>query len=152
MAIADRRQGWLTDGFHGAFRDIMHRLSGKYRVVIPVYCLMPDHLHILAAGIGSDSDQLLWSKSARRALNLLLAPHRLQKQAYDHVLRPNESRPDAFTVLAFYIAENPVRAGLSVSAGGWPYVGSAVPALPGLGPQHGEFRDSWWAYWNALES
>src|SRR5258708_34952668 len=130
----------------------MHRLSGEYRVVIPVYCLMPDHLHILAAGIGSDTDQLLWSKAASRALSRVLAPRRLQKQAYDHVLRPDKSGANAFTTLAFYIAENPVRAGLSASARDWPYVGSAVPALPELDPRRGEFRDRWWAYWSALES
>lgn len=129
----------------------MQRLCSKYHVVVPTYCLMPDHLHILAAGITPAADQRLWAKAARRALNLILAPRRLQKQAYDHVLRPNESGPDAFTALAWYIAENPVRAGLAGSARAWPYIGSVVPALPGLDPRHEEFRETWWHYWNTRE-
>lgn len=128
----------------------MHRHSGKHRVVIPAYCLMPDHMHILAAGIAPDTDQLLWAKATRRALNLVLAPIRLQKQAYDHVLRPSEARPDAFAVLVHYLIENPVRAGLASDAASCPHIGACVPELPDLDPRQIYFPERWWRYWAEL--
>lgn len=150
--MAGRLTGWLTPAFHASFREILQRNAGPYGVVVPVYCLMPDHLHLLAAGFSHDSDQILWSRAIRRAINQSIKPISLQKQAYDHVLRPDESGPDAFIALVHYISENPVRARLTASARDWPYVGSVVPALPKLDPRDEEFRKRWWAYWNALDS
>ena len=152
MTITDRLTGWLKPDFHSTFLEILRQSADRYDVVLPAYCLMPDHFHLLAAGISTRSDQLRWSRAIRRSINEALLPFRLQKQAYDHILRPAETGPDAFTALALYICENPVRAGLAVSRKDWPYVGSVVPTLPELDPRHEEFRDRWWAYWNALES
>ena len=150
MTIAHWQQGWLTDDFHSVFRDIMQRLSGKYRVLIPVHCLMPDHLHILVAGIAPDTDQLLWSRAAKRALNLVLAPYRLQKQAYDHVLRASESGRDAFSALVHYILDNPVRAGLVEKSDKWTYCGSCIPQQSDYDAKSLDFRERWWAYWTSL--
>ena len=111
---------------------------------------MPDHMHILAAGIAPDTDQLLWAKATRRALNLVLAPIRLQKQAHDHVLRPSETRPDAFAALGHYLIENPVRAGLAPDASSWPHTGACVPDLPDLDPRQVDFLECWWRYWAEL--
>jgi putative transposase len=152
MTVADRLTGWLTPDFHTSFRAILSNHVPAYGVVVPAYCLMPDHLHVMAAGVSVRSYQILWSRATRRAINQAIEPGRLQKQAYDHVLRPAESGPDAFTALVHYISENPVRAGLVGSARDWPYVGSVVPAVPRLNPREEEFRERWWAYWNNQES
>jgi putative transposase len=152
MTIAGRLTGWLTPEFHAFFRETLRRNAERHGVIVPVYCLMPDHLHVLASGVRLGSDQILWSRAIRRSIKQALKPVSLQKQAYDHVLRPDESGLDAFVSLAFYISENPVRAGLSSSARDWPYAGSVVPALPELDPRDKGFRERWWAYWNALES
>ncbi|RXK53663.1 hypothetical protein ESB00_18420 [Oleiharenicola lentus] len=150
MGIASRRTGWLTPKFHTAFRSILEINPERYAVAVPAYCLMPDHIHVLSAGMNPASDQTLWSRAVRRRLNAELHPFSLQKQAYDHVLRTNESGADAFTALAHYISENPVRAGLVSTPSEWPFTGSLVRALPGLDPRQPTFRDAWWNYWNAL--
>jgi REP element-mobilizing transposase RayT len=150
MGISNRRIGWLTQEFHAAFRSTLERNAEHYGVAVPAYCLMPDHLHVLAAGMNHNSDQALWSRAVRRRLNEVLKPFSLQKQAYDHILRTNESGPDAFTALAFYISQNPVRAGHVTASTDWPFVGAKVPALPGLDPRHATFREDWWRYWNSL--
>jgi len=152
MAVAERCSGWLNTDFHSVFRSILGRNTERYGVLVPAYCLMPDHLHLLAVGTNSNSDQILWSRAVRRSLNEALKPLRLQKQAYDHVLRPGESGPDAFTALAFYISQNPVRAGLVSTSADWKFAGSLVPALPTLDPRSAAFRDEWWLYWNSLPS
>lgn len=150
MAIKDRRTGWLTAGFHAAMLNILHCASGRYSVIVPAYCLMPDHLHLLAAGITNEADQLLWARFTRRMLNPELSPCRLQKQAYDHVLRPSESRRDEFASLVHYLIENPVRAGLATAARAWPFTGSVVPDLIGLDPRQDDFAERWWPYWARL--
>ncbi len=148
MTIAGRRQGWLTARFHDSFRERLSFVGADYDIAVPAYCLMPDHLHCLTAGLSDHSDQLLWARAFRRRLNVLLRPWRLQKQAHDHLLRPSESGPDAFLSLLEYISENPVRAGLTLDRASWPFMGSCVAGLPGLDPRTPDFSERWWAYWN----
>ena len=118
MTVADRQRGWLTPDFHQNFRAMLVRATAKYHVVVPAYCLMPDHLHLIAAGMTSDADQQLWARAIRRSLNQLLLPRKLQKQAYDHVLRTTETNGDGFAAVIYYVCENPVRARL-VGTGSW---------------------------------
>ena len=149
MAVAGRQIGWLQPTFHRNFRALLFSSALRQGVAVPVYCLMPDHLHVLVAGIHPAADQLLWAKAFRRALNLRLAPYSLQKQAYDHLLRPDESRPDAFVTLIHYICENPVRAGLAEHPDAWAYTGACVAELPDLDPRRPDFSDRWWKLWHA---
>ena len=150
MTIHDRAADWLTAEFHLRFRAILTRNAERYRVVVPAYCLMPDHFHVLSAGVTNTSAHVLWSRSTRRRSNEVLAPRRLQKQAHDRVLRPSESGREAFASLVSYICQNPVRAGLVSRPEEWPFIGSVVPDLPELDPRHDEFSEEWWRYWNAL--
>jgi putative transposase len=150
MTIAGRKQGWLTPAFHAAFRTVLSDAEAKYGVVVPAYCLMPDHIHCLAAGVESSADQLLWVRTIRRRINEALGPFGLQKQAYDHVLRPAEQGRDSFVALVHYIAQNPIRSGLVERVEDWPFIGACVSRLPKLDPRCPAFRDDWWTYWNSL--
>jgi REP element-mobilizing transposase RayT len=151
MTMAVRQRGWLTPAFHQNFRAVLVRAIAKYHVVVPAYCLMPDHLHLIAAGMTSDADQQLWARAIRRALNRLLLPRKLQKQAYDHVLRTTETNGDAFAAVIYYVCENPVRARLAGTALEWPYSGACVPDVPTLDPRQADFRELWWTYWNSRQ-
>ena len=151
MTVADRQRGWLTPNFHENFRALLVHAIAKYHVVVPAYCLMPDHLHLIAAGLTSDADQQLWARAIRRALNQLLLPRKLQKQAYDHVLRTTETNGDAFVAVIRYVCENPVRARLVGTALAWPYSGACVPDMPTLDPRREDFHELWWHYWNSHE-
>jgi REP element-mobilizing transposase RayT len=53
----DRRSGWLDAAFHARFREVQLHTLARYRLLCPIYCLMPDHLHALWAGLSPDSDQ-----------------------------------------------------------------------------------------------
>jgi hypothetical protein len=111
---------------------------------------MPDHLHVLSAGVAPQADARLWSRAVRRELNPLLRPCVLQKQGYDHVLRPAEHGRDAIATRVAYICENPVRARLAENARAWRYTGACVPGFPELDPRADEFFTIWWEYWNRL--
>ena len=83
------------------------------------------------------------------ALNQFLLPRKLQKQAYDHVLRATETNGDAFAAVIYYVCENPVRARLAGTALEWPYSGACVPDVPTLDPRQADFHELWWPYWNS---
>src|SRR3954452_14917828 len=101
-------------------------MCARERVWCPVYCLMPDHLHLVWMGMTRQSDQLNGMRFFRRQLAPLLKPHDLQHQAHDHVLRERERKRGAFASVCFYILANPVRANLLKESERWPYNGAII--------------------------
>jgi REP element-mobilizing transposase RayT len=147
-----RKRGWLNDLVHARFREILLHAAVRYQMVCPMYCLMPDHMHLLLLGVDSASDQLGAIKFLRRHINAVLAASQteLQKQAYDHRLRENESGRSAFQAIAWYVAENPVRAGLVKEARDWPYTGCMVVGHPSWDVFHTQYWDSFWLEHNRM--
>lgn len=112
---------------------------------------MPDHGRFLLCGTGDSSDQTLAIRLFRREWNRLLAPSfKLQPKAHDHVLRENERAHDAFPKIAWYIADNPVRAGLVADRRNWSYGGCLVPGVPDLNPFAPDYWEHFWRAWNRL--
>ncbi len=130
MSIDDRATGWLTPDFHNAFRAHLHHASACYHLICPMYCLMPDHIHLLWVGLRLASDQTLAVRRLRRGLNEEFNPLQFQKQAFDRVLREEERERGAFQSVAFYILANPVRAGLVERTEEYPYSGAVIEGFP----------------------
>lgn len=142
MTVQDRHTGWLTERFHPTFRqDIMH-VCARYFLCAPVYCMMPDHLHLLWIGLDARADQLAGIAQLRRYLNQSLQPEQLQDQAYDHVLREADRQADAFPDVVGYILRNPVRAELVEDWTEWPYSGACFPGYPTMDPRKSYFWDN----------
>lgn len=139
-----RQQGWLTSGYHARFRELLLHTLFRFDLVCPVYCLMPDHMHLLWIGTKTDSDQQTGIAFLRRHLNPILAPYRLQKQAYDHILKESEREKNAFQSLVFYILENPVRQGLVLQRERYDYNGSLVPGYPDLDVMTDDYWQRFW--------
>jgi REP-associated tyrosine transposase len=91
---------------------------------VHAFCVMPDHLHILTGGSAEDSILIKFVESFKQETATAFAKrthHRLwQAKYYDHVLR----QTDAADCVAGYIWCNPVRAHLSRTPAGYPYLGS----------------------------
>lgn len=132
MTMDRRKTGWLTSGYHSRFRELLLHTLFRFDLVCPVYCLMPDHMHLLWMGTKTDSDQQRGMAFFRRYLNPILAPYRLQKQAYDHILKESEREKNAFQSLVFYILENPVRQGLVSRREQYAYSSTMVPGYPDI--------------------
>lgn len=130
--MQDRATGWLDSEMHHRFRELLLHTLSRYDLHCPVYCLMPDHAHMLWMGLGERSDQRLASRFLRRSWNACLKTRscRLQSQAYDHVLRKNEVEVDGFEEVVMYIFKNPERAGLVTDWQDWPYQGTLMPGYP----------------------
>jgi REP element-mobilizing transposase RayT len=149
MTTQDRATGWLVAAFYYQFREVLTHTMFRYGLTCPIYCCMPEHIHLLWIGILDESDQQKAVKFFRRHVNVLLAPFgaRFQRQPYDHVLRDAEHEPEAFESVAEYIARNPERRGLvPVDAyRDYPYTGCLVPGYPELHPWQGDY---WGSFWN----
>ena len=116
----------------------------RYGIACPIFCLMPDHFHMIWMGLFKESDQLLTMKHFRKSMNESLRCIRfeLQDQAYDHVLRDEEKNDLAFREECEYVARNPERDGL-VKPNGYQsskFTGCVVPGYPQLRP----FDDGCW--------
>lgn len=159
-SIDKRATGWLGPEFHALFREALIHAGCLHGLWCPAYCLMPDHIHLVWSGVGSNSDQLAATAWLRRRLNGWLKPGgwRLQKQAYDRVLRETDRDRFAFEILIGYLFANPVRGGFisdDSQRSGWPWRDSILPGYPEVSWQRsdpGEYWDLYWKlYYRALE-
>ena len=149
MTIDNRKKGWLTDLFHARFREILTHTAFRYKVIIPSYVLMPDHLHLIAMGYSESSDQKIAMRFVRKQLNWILKPagFELQKQGFDHVIREESRKPDVFPKVVGYVRENPLRGELVSDADDLPsylHAGCLVPGYPELNVWDETFWDSFW--------
>jgi hypothetical protein len=154
MTMEDRKTGWLIPIFYYKFREILTHTMFRYALCCPIYCCMPDHLHLLWVGILERSDQRNAAKFFRAHLNPILEKlgARFQQQPHDHVLSEAERERDAFPSMVEYIARNPERAGL-VKADRYreyPFTGCLVPGYPALKPWQENYWDLFWRLYARL--
>ncbi len=57
LTIEDRKTGWVVPVFHYRFRELLAHTMFRYGLCCPVFCLMPDHMHLLWVGILDSADQ-----------------------------------------------------------------------------------------------
>lgn len=156
MTIEDRKTGWLTPVFHYKFREIVSHTTFRFGLCCPVYCCMPDHIHLLWAGVREDADQRMAVKYFRKELSPVLAEDgvRFQQQPYDHVLLEDERRRAGFEKLVEYIARNPERAALVEPDRfhEYPYTECLIPGYPEVRFCQEEFWERFWRiYFSLLE-
>lgn len=89
------------------------------------FVIMPDHIHFFARARshakplpGFMRDWKRWTAREILAAEHLSAPL-WQAEFFDHVLRSAESYSEKWE----YVRQNPLRAGLALSAESWPYSG-----------------------------
>ena len=144
LPVSKRRQGWLDEHFHTAFRELMLHTAAREGLLCPTYCLMPDHLHLVWMGLRLDSDQLNGMAFLRTHLKPILAPQRFQHQAHDHVLKEEERERNAFAKVCFYIIDNARMAELVKHPKDWPFAGAIAPGYPELHPLVEKFWPNFW--------
>lgn len=156
MTMNGRRTGWLIPVFYYKFREILTHAAFRYGFACPIYCCMPDHIHLLWCGIAESCEQRNAATYFRRQLNVPLTRlgFELQKQPYDHVLRDEERQETAFQAVAEYIVRNPERAGLVAadSYRDYKYAGCLVPGYPELSPWQEGYWELFWNLYSRLSS
>ncbi len=154
LTMEDRKTGWLIPVFYYKYREILTHTTFRFGLCSPIYCCMPDHIHMLWVGILDDCDQRKAIRYFRAQLNPVLEKleARLQLQPYDHVLREEERERSAFEEVAEYIVRNPERRGLVPPDGyaEYAYTGCLVPGYPELRPFEDGYWDRFWRIYSHL--
>jgi putative transposase len=132
FATSDRRAVFVTtDSVDLVWSQIL-RAAGEQAFAVIAYCFMPDHLHLLIEGVTADADLRRFVARAKQCSGFYYAQRtgcRLwQRYGYERVLRSDELTP----VVARYILQNPVRAGLVARLEDYPFLGSGVWTLAQL--------------------
>lgn len=106
------------------FLNILEAVVTKEACIVPVYCFMPDHQHLIIKGKQSDAD--IWKAAVKykQKTGFWMALNRpetkWQKDFYDHVIRTNDDIASQIR----YILDNPVRKGLVPFWGQYPFKGA----------------------------
>jgi putative transposase len=155
MTIEDRKTGWLVPIFYCKFREILTHTAFRFGLCCPIFCCMPDHMHLLWVGIVDESDQLLATRYFRRQLNPILQKLgvRFQREGHDHVLKEDERAGTAYENVFEYIARNPERMGLvkENSFREYPYTGCLMPGYPELKIWENDFHERFWRIYAHLQ-
>lgn len=146
MTLEHRATGWLDSLHHARVREALCHALGRFALLCPAYCLMPDHGHFLWLGICDESDHTRAVALFRTTWNRLLGARHCQlaRQPFDRVLRPADRRRGAFMAVATYIWENPVRADLVAERREWPFSGAMIPGYPCLSPHDAGYWETFW--------
>lgn len=124
ICIRDGVPAFTERAIIGIFTNLLNSAVEKALCIVPVYCFMPDHLHLIITGTSDESDVISavvrYKQRTGYWLSLNKPELRWQKDFYDHIIRTNEN----LSVQARYILDNPVRKGLVESWRDYPYKGS----------------------------
>jgi REP element-mobilizing transposase RayT len=155
LTIEERKTGWLIPIFYYKFRELLTHTTFRFGLCCPIYCCMPDNIHMLWAGVLQQSDQRKAMRYFRTQANIVLRKLNVsfQRQPYDHVLREEERERSAFEEVAEYIARNPERKMLVPYDGfsQYDYTGCLVPGYPELRPLDEGYWLSFWRIYSHLE-
>ena len=117
-----------------AFRDLelaadtcaqVQGYGERYRTILHAWCLMPDHLHMIAQGTDQSLLKMLGafkSFTTKRSWNYGRSGPLWQESFYDHGIRQVED----FDETVRYLLDNPTRASLVAEASEYPWRGGAV--------------------------
>lgn len=106
------------------FKNQLTVMAERQGCIIPVYCFMPDHQHLMMTGMRSEAN--LWQTIVdyKQKTGFWLSVHRSgmrwQKDFYDHILRRGED----IAAQVRYILDNPVRKGLVKNWEEYPFKGA----------------------------
>jgi putative transposase len=100
--------------------DQLESATAKHWCTVPIYTFMPDHIHLLMLGLNEDSDTYAAMATFGHEIGMRVGDVKFQKDFYDRIVRWFEG----WEKEAWYIACNPVRAGLTEDPLKWPFTGS----------------------------
>jgi putative transposase len=122
--IQDRKPLFTDPGAVCACVDALSRAATHFECTVPIYCFMPEHLHLLLRGSSVAADARAAMASFKQRSGFWIAANRWelswQKDFWDHVVR----RAADVRAHIRYIANNPVRRGLATQWDEYPFTGS----------------------------
>jgi putative transposase len=129
LCIFNRKPVFTEPAIIRVFLDILIAIAKKTHCIVPAYCFMPDHLHLLIRSMSGEAD--LWKtvvtykQKTGYWLSINKPEIKWQKDFYDHIIRSDEKTGTHIK----YILDNPVRKGIAASWQDYPYKGSVGCSL-----------------------
>jgi putative transposase len=124
MCIKDRVSIFSNPNVVEVFVGFLKEIAEKYPCDIPVYCFMPDHLHLIITGNNNEMDLLKVISAYKQKTGFWLSKNKIsarwQKDIFDHVIKKDESLSRNIK----YILDNPVRKGIVSDWQEYPYKGA----------------------------
>ena len=109
--VADGLRPFMQPGHIAEVLSLMRESTLKFACDVPLYCFMPDLLHVVFLGTSNDADcysaMIRLKQISGFRMKRWSPPTRWQKDFYDRVIRSDEQRD-----VLWYVALNPVRAGV----------------------------------------
>jgi putative transposase len=106
------------------FTGILNSILKETSCIVPVYCFMADHQHLIVTGTCRDSDTWMTIVKYKQKTGFWMLKNRpemrWQKDFYDHIMRTHED----IVAQVKYILDNPVRKELVSSWQNYPFKGS----------------------------
>ena len=124
LCLKGDAQAFISHEIINIFTDILTSAITKEGCIVPVYCFMPDHQHLIIKGMCGSSD--VWETVVRYKqktgfwMSVNKPGMKWQKDFYDHIIR----RESDIVTQVRYILDNPVRKGLVSSWHEYPFKGS----------------------------
>jgi putative transposase len=123
LCTQNRKRSLANAAIHQEFVKFSEQ-AASHHVLVGVFMIMPDHLHLFAAFSPESPALWKWVKSLRGDLSSLLRENEgegthWEKDFFDHVMRSEES----YWQKVEYVRQNPVRAGLVKRSEDWSYQG-----------------------------
>ena len=117
-------QAFIKNEIISIFADILTSAVKKEGCIVPVYCFMPNHKHIIITGTCIDSNIWKTIVSYKQKTGFWMSANKpeigRQKDFYDHIIRTNED----IAAQVRYVLDNPVRKGLVLLWQEYPFKGS----------------------------
>jgi putative transposase len=112
---------FLEDGDHARYRAFLKEGAEKSATSIWAYCLMPNHVHIIAAPSHPDGLRALFADAHRRYTNYINWRHGWTGHLWQGRFGSVAMDEDHLVEAVRYVLLNPVRAGLTQRAEDWPH-------------------------------
>jgi REP element-mobilizing transposase RayT len=124
LCIKNRVELFKTSEIVDAFVNILDDNANKFNYIIPVYCFMPDHQHMIITGTNDEVDLLKAIINYKQKTGFWMSKNKVgaswQKDFYDHIIR----REEKLATHIRYIVDNPVRKGLVSDWQNYPFKGA----------------------------
>ena len=94
LCIANRTPFFAEPDVVSAFVSMLRAVTEKHACVVPIYCFMPDHVHLLLSGQKESADAWNAAQTYKQKTGFWLGQHhpgvKWQNDFYDHIIRRDE--------------------------------------------------------------
>ncbi len=121
-----RQTTFFNDGDYQAYRDLMAAQCARHDVEVWAYCLMPNHVHLIAVPASEDGLRRAIGEAHRRYTRRINARAELLGHLWQGRFTSFPMDEAHLLMAARYVELNPVLAGLAKTAGNWPWSSAAA--------------------------